>query len=152
MLGFLTDGKRVIKLDKRYDHHYDFLQKELDMDVASLFYLCFLIGYTTGSKKANYIPGRKQFRTSYLSEEQRAVLYTISEEISDYKLFKNLTDQEIIGVIIKDFQLYSSKGMEILLEEVFSKQLTNDQLNHSYKNYEFDLMCYLYDRLSSVPF
>lgn len=151
-MGFLSEGKRLITLDKRYDHHYDFLQKELDMDVAGLFYLCLLLGYTSSNKKDDYQAGRKQFRTSYLSEEQVAVLYTLGEEISNYTLFKNLNDGEIVKKIIREFQLYSSGGMETLLEEVFSSQLINDHLNPSYKNYDYDLMRYLYERLEAVPF
>lgn len=151
-MSFLSDGKRLIVLDQRYDHHYEFLQKQLDMDIAKLFFLCLVLGYKTGRKQENFIAGRKQFRPSYLSEDQRAVMYTIGEEICEHQLFKNFTDQSYITKIIKEFQLYSSGGMEILLEEVFSSQLTNNQLNPAYKNYDYDLLCYLYAELEVAPF
>lgn len=151
-MDFLSDGKRLIVLDQRYDHHYDFLQKELEMDVSKLFYLCFLLGYTTGRKMDDYIPGKKQFRTSYLSEDQRSVIYTIAEELTDYKLLKQFNNPDLIKTSIREFQLYSSGGMEILLEDVFSAHLINNHLNPAYKNYDYDLICYLYNRLESVPF
>lgn len=151
-MSFLADSKRLIVLDQRYDHHYDFLQKELDMDVAKLFFLCLLLGYKSGRKKEDYKAGRKQFRTSYLSEEQRAIMYTIGEEICDHQFFKNVTDPNLITKIVKEYQLYSSGGMEILLEDVFNTQLINDQLNPAYKNYDYDLLCYLYAKLEVAPF
>lgn len=151
-MSFLSDGKRVIVLDRRYDEHYQVLQDELGMDISKLFYLCFLLGYRNGRKKEDFQPGKKQFRSAYLSEDQRAVLYTIAEEISDYELFKNMKDTEMIQSIIKEFQIYSSGGMDILLEEVFSAQLVNGYLNPAYKNYDYDLLCYLYDKIEEVPF
>lgn len=151
-MDFLSEGKRLIKIDEKYEYHYDKIQEKTDLDISKIFYLCLLLGYLNGRKTDTFKPGRKEFRVSYLNDDQRAVFYTIANDITNSELLKHFGEAEMITKIIREYQNYSNGGMEILLENVFEPNMINGQFNDAHTNYDLDLMSYLYDQLVQVPF
>lgn len=148
-MNFLMEGKRTIKADERYENIYTVLNEKIGMSIGEIFYLCVLLGFKYRKKGENFIAGRKEFRVTYLGENQRSILYAIANE--SLSLVK-LNTSEKINSIIHDYQLYSNGGMEILIDDVFRSHYINGHLNPNYNNYDIDLVKYIYDQLLNIPF
>ncbi|CRH20589.1 hypothetical protein ACN6J9_06570 [Carnobacterium maltaromaticum] len=148
-MKFLTEGNRTIKADAKYEDIYQQLNEKTGMGIAEIFYLCVLIGFKNQRKSEGFITGRKEFRVTYLDETQRSVLYAIANEQTP---LVDLNTAEKIKQTISEYQKYSNGGMEILIEEVFKNNCIKGHLNESYKDYDVDMICYVYDQLNEMPF
>ncbi len=148
-MNFLSEGKRTIKADERYEDIYTKLSEKTDMNNPEIFYLCVLIGFHSKRKSDDFIIGRKEVRVSYFDEKQRSILYAIANE---FVPLSELTDIETTNLVIKEYQKYSNGGMEILIEAVFKNRYKNGILQDSYTKYEVDILKYIYEQITEIPF
>lgn len=148
-MSFLNDGKRTIKADVRYDQIYTQLNSKTRMTISEIFYLCVLLGFKNNRKSDEFQSGRKEFRVTYFNESQRSILYAISNEIHE---ISELSQPENLNEVIKEIQKYSNGGMDILIENVFEDRYRDGSLLDSYSNYDIDILKYIYDELTEVPF
>ncbi|GBD61698.1 hypothetical protein [Tetragenococcus halophilus] len=148
-LNFLSEGKRLIKVDEKYEDIYTTLTEKTGLAIHEIFYLCTLLGFKSQQKSEEFIGGRKEFRVSYLEETQRSVLYAIANET--IKL-SELTTSDAINSVIKEYQRYSNGGMEILIENVLNNHYKDGRLQENYTKYDIDILKYIYDQLIAIPF
>lgn len=148
-MNFLSEGKRTIKADERYEDIYTKLSEKTGMNIPEIFYLCVLIGFHSKRKSDDFITGRKELRVAYFDETQRSILYAIA---SEFKPLPELNDTETINSVIKEYQKYSNGGMEILIENVFKDRYKKWILQDNYTKYEVDLLKYVYEKTTEVPF
>lgn len=148
-MDFLSEGKRTIKADEKYEDIYTKLTNKTGMSIHEIFYLCVLLGFKSQYKSDGFTAGRKEFRVTYLNETQRSILYTIANE---FKPLSELTTPEAISEVIKEYQKYSNGGMELLIENVFKDRYRDGLLQDNYKKYDVDILKYVYDQVTEIPF
>lgn len=148
-MNFLSEGKRTIKADVRYEDIYTKLSEKTDMTISEIFYLCVLIGFHSKRKSNDFIVGRKELRVTYLDETQKSVLYAIANGL---KPLSELTGAEAINTVIREYQKYSNGGMDILIEDVFKDRYQDGILQSSYTKYEIDILKYVYENITELPF
>lgn len=148
-MSFLSEGKRTIKADERYENIYTKLTERTGMNIPEIFYLCVLLGFKNQRQSTEFTAGRKELRVSYFDENQRAILYTIANE---HHSLTEFSDAEKVSQIIRGFQKYSNGGMEILIEEVFKDRYREGSLQDSYPKYDVDILKFLYDQITEIPF
>jgi len=148
-MNFLSEGKRTIKADEKYEDIYTKLTDKTGMSIHEIFYLCVLLGFKSQYKSDNFTTGRKEFRVTYLNEMQRSILYTIANE---FRPLSELTTPEGISEVIKEYQKYSNGGMELLIGNVFKERYRDGLLQDNYKNYDVDILKYIYDQVTEIPF
>lgn len=148
-MDFLSEGKRTIKADEKYEDIYTKLTNKTGMSIHEIFYLCVLLGFKSQYKSDDFTAGRKEFRVTYLNETQRSILYTIANE---FKPLSELTTSEANSEVIKEYQKYSNGGMELLIENVFKDRYRDGLLQDNYKKYDVDILKYIYDQVTEIPF
>lgn len=148
-MSFLSEGKRTIKTDEKYESVYQVLSDKTGMSIAEIFFFCVLIGKRSETKSMDFKPGMKEFRPSYFTETQRGVMYGIADTIIP---ITEIDTPEKVNEIIREYQLLSNGGMEIIISEVLKDRYKDGQLDEKYDGYSIDLMKYLYSKLNAVPF
>lgn len=146
-MDFLMD-QALLYTSKKYEEIYIHFNTELDMKYQDLFLLCTSIGFKHNRKKRPDERGR-EFRTNYLTSKQKATAYSII--LSDSEIGKNIEAFEESDFRLKarkTLEDYAEGGMEILVEEVFSSRWDGHKLDSSYKEYEVDLLSYIYEDFS----
>lgn len=153
-MDFLST-KIIIKTDQRYSEYYSDINHFSGLDTASIFLMCVIIGYKANkmSDDLKFGDKSKEFRGEYFDDIGKSILYTIADNITDGKMFDDWDDDSLKNEIIKKFQRYSNAGMDILINDAFSDNMTDGKFRESYDNYDLDLTKYLYDGLNvKVPF
>lgn len=148
-MDFLSEGKRTIKADEKYEDIYTKLTDKTGMSIHEIFYICVLLGFKSQYKSNDFTPGRKEFRVTYLDETQRSILYTIANE---FRPLSELTIPEIISEVIKEYQKLSNGGMELLIENVFKDRYREGLLQDNYAKYDVDILKYIYEQVTEIPF
>lgn len=151
-MGFLDDASRTIKADVKYENIYTVLNKNTGLRIQDIFYLCVLVGFKEHKKSEEFQLGRKEFRVSYLEEIPRSILYAIANEVKPLTELSTEATPESYNQIVKEFQLYSNGGMELLLSRVFKEKYHNGTLQENYDDYDIDILKYLYDQINEIPF
>ena len=150
-MDFLSE-QQLIFTSKKYENIYKVLNKTIDVKYHDLFMLCASIGFKNNRKKAVVEKGR-EFRSNYLSREQKATAYSII--LSDSELGRKINkfeDKEFILEARKALEQYAEGGMEILVEEVFKSKWTGEILDENYSEYEVDIISYIYEQSQEIPF
>ena len=116
---FLGPGTSLVKTPTEVIDIYEVLSNKLNMKNQNIFMLGFCIGYRSGERKESTDFNGKEFRTSYLSSNQRGILYAvgINEEILNEKA-ESYTDQKNQAKFRKLYVEYSTSGLLKLKEEI----------------------------------
>lgn len=150
-LDFLT-GQRLLFTSQRYKNVYDYLREKLGLKIHEIFLLCATIGFKKGEKLKRVDKG-SEFRSNYFTTQQRASFYTIV--LLDQELGKNVEafdDSDFQIKAIKTMEEYAEAGMTILVNEVFMEKWDGSKLDESYKEYEVDILSYIYNLTNEIPF
>ena len=151
MDSLIFKGNSLFKTDDRYKHVYEKLSS-YKFTNNDIFLLTLILGYRSGESsdyKNNY---GAEFRPSYFNEDQKSLIYAISFDIYGEELKSNLNNNDFIKDLKVKLNSYSNKGMEILLNEVFSDNMLDNKFISSYDDYDLDLLKYIYDELNAIPF
>lgn len=146
------DGKRLISLDKRYKYHYTKLREYINVNTATIFLLCVLIGYKSGEKLDVIQSGGAEFRPSYYDIYQRSLIYAIAYNEYGDDLYKKIGDRDFQNEFRDMLIMYSNSGMETLINEVFQENMIDGKFLSSYTEYDTDLLKYVYQSIIDVPF
>lgn len=150
-MDFLSE-QQIMYTSKKYEPIYKTLNKNIEIKYHDLFILCAAIGFKNNRSLLIEEKGR-EFRSNYLSREQKATAYSII--LNDSKLGKRINkfeDKEFILEARKALEQYAEGGMEILVEEVFKSKWTGQILDENYSEYEVDIISYIYEQSQEIPF
>lgn len=150
-MDFLSE-QQIIYTSKKYEPIYKVLNNLIDIKYHDLFILCAAIGFKNNKKLPLYEKGR-EFRSNYLSREQKATAYSII--LNDCELGRKINkfeDRDFIVQSRKRLEEYAEGGMDILVKEVFKSKWTGELLDESYGEYEIDIISYIYEESLEVPF
>lgn len=150
-MDFLSE-QQLVFTSKRYEAIYKSLNNLIDVKYHDLFMLCAVIGFRNNNKLTVEEKGR-EFRSNYLSREQKATAYSII--LNDNELEKKINrfeDREFIIKARKRLEEYAEGGMEILVNTVFKSKWNGEILDGSYDEYEIDIISYIYEQALEVPF
>ncbi|MBB6625085.1 hypothetical protein H7E67_16820 [Clostridium gasigenes] len=150
-MDFLSE-QQLIFTSKKYEPIYRILNKTIDVKYHDLFMLCASIGFKHNRKPSIVEKGR-EFRSNYLSREQKATAYSII--LNDSELGRKINkfeEKEFVLEARKSLEQYAEGGMGILVEEVFKSKWTGEILDENYAEYEVDIISYIYDQSKEVPF
>ena len=150
-MDFLSE-QQLVFTSKRYEVIYKSLNNLIDVKYHDLFMLCAVIGFRNNNKLTVEEKGR-EFRSNYLSREQKATAYSII--LNDNELEKKINrfeDREFIVKARKRLEEYAEGGMEILVNTVFKSKWNGEILDGSYDEYEIDIISYIYEQALEVPF
>lgn len=151
-MSFLDNSGTTIKADKKHEDAYDLLHEKLELEISNLFFISLIIGYRKGVKSNSFAPGKKEFRVSYLNDSQKSIMYTIANECTDGEFFSDPSNEVLSKKIIREFQLYATAGMDIIINDIFKHYTVNGQLNSAKSDYDVQLLKYLYQELNTAPF
>lgn len=151
-MSFLDKGGSTVKADVKHEQVYDLLHEKLDLEIHNIFFVSFVIGYLKGKKSEDFTAGRKEFRVTYLDEKQKSIMYTIGNEMVDGEFFRDPQNGDLIRKIIREYQLYATAGMDIIINEIFDDFSIGGQLNPTIADYDIEFIKYLYDELNIAPF
>lgn len=150
-MDFLSE-QQLIFTSKKYETIYKTLNSLIDVKYHDLFMLCAAIGFRNNNKLPIEEKGR-EFRSNYLSREQKATAYSIILNDSEFgRKINRFEDREFIVDARKRLEQYAEGGMEILVKEVFKSKWTGGILDESYNEYEIDIISYIYEQSLEVPF
>lgn len=150
-MDFLAE-QQIIFTSKKYESIYKALNTLIDVKYHDLFMLCASIGFKNNKKLPLNDKGR-EFRSNYLSREQKATAYSII--LNDSELGRKINkfeDREFIVKSRKRLEEYAEGGMYILVRDVFKSKWTGELLDESYGEYEVDIISYIYEQSLEVPF
>ncbi|WP_078427507.1 hypothetical protein [Alkalihalobacterium alkalinitrilicum] len=150
-MDFLAD-QALLYTSKKYEEIYFYFNTKFEVKYQDLFLLCASLGFKKDQKDSIGDRGR-EFRTNYLNTRQKATAYSII--LSDSELGRNIeafSDKEFPKKARKRLEEYAEGGMQILVEEVFGKRWDGNTLDPAYKEYEVDLLSYIYGDSKEIPF
>lgn len=142
----------LIYTSKEYEDIYIKLQESYGIKYAQFFMLCCSLGFKKG-KKVKFKETGREFRSNYLSDDQRVAAYCIL--LNDNNLNITLGDFEDPDKHLpfrQTLEQYAQGGMEVLLEEAFPPGVKNYINTKKYDEYLIDIMSYIYNEANVVPF
>lgn len=150
-MDFLTDQK-ILSSSQRYSSIYDHFRENYNIKTAELFLICMAIGFHKGEKIKREDKG-SEFRSNYFSTKQRASFYSIV--LTDPELGKEVerfNDSDFQLKAVRTVEDYAEAGMTTLVEEVFMQKWDGNKLDETYKEYEVDILSYIYNLTDETPF
>lgn len=150
-LDFLSE-QSLLYTSREYEDIYIHLAETMKLAYHELFILFASIGAKHGQKETFSQRGR-EMRTNYFNRDQRDLAYSII--LNDSELGKNIdsfTDRDFFNKGRKLLESYAHAGTSIAIKEVFKAHWDGRKLNRDYKEYELDLLTYVYSKLEEVPF
>ncbi|MFV8829545.1 hypothetical protein [Alkalihalobacterium sp. APHAB7] len=150
-MDFLAD-QALLYTSKKYEEIYFYFNTKFEVKYQDLFLLCASLGFKKDQKSSIGERGR-ELRTNYLNTRQKATAYSII--LSDSELGRNIEafdDKEFPKKARKRLEEYAEGGMQVLVEEVFGRRWDGNNLDPAYKEYEVDLLSYIYGDSKEVPF
>jgi len=151
-MDFIANMKGTVKLDLRYKSFQDDLRKIIKSDAKDIFVLGAVVGYKNSSKSDSFEQGGIEFRPVYLNKEDRSILYTIAYDIYGDDFIKNIGKEDFQKEVFTELMKYCNGGMDILYSTVFKDNMTEGEFRSGYTEYDTDLMKYIYQSLTEVPF
>src|SRR5699024_1182382 len=151
-MSFLQEPGMLIYDSEKYDDIYIRINKEFKINYKNIFLLSASLGARKGVKLPVEKRGR-EFRASYLSEEEEELAYAIV--LNDGDTGKNIEvfdDPEFRFKGSKVLQEYAEGGMSVLVDNVIKEKWNGIKLDSRYDNYGVDIMKYLIAELNQVPF
>lgn len=150
-LDFLSE-QSLLYSSKEYEDIYIYFNENRQVSYHDLFILFASIG--AKSNRHEPFTGRgREFRTNYFNRDQRDLAYSII--LNDTELGKNIenfSDKEFYSKTRRKLEQYAQGGATIVLEEVFGAHWNGSKLSRDYREYEIDLLTYVYTKLEEAPF
>lgn len=150
-MDFLAEQK-LIFTSQKYENIYRFLKDKLNLKYHETFVLCAAIGYKNNRARELDKKGR-EFRSNFLSTGQKVTIYSIilnDQEIG--KQIEKFNDKDFQLTAKKKIEQYAEGGMEILCEDVFGNKVNEFMLDENYDEYEVDILSYIYQEATEIPF
>lgn len=150
-MDFLSEQTHVFT-SKEYEQIYIHFNEANKVKFHDLFLLFASIGAKNG--RASSFTGKgRDMRTNYFTRDQRDLAYTIilNDEVRG-KNIDRFTDKEFFVEARKLLEEYAQGGVEIIVQEVFKSKWNGRKLDEKYKDYEIDMLSYIYGDLNEVPF
>ncbi|MBN1074469.1 hypothetical protein DVV91_08960 [Clostridium botulinum] len=151
-MDFLKEEQSLMFTSKKYEEVYVFFEKKLEIKYQQLFILCASLGFKKNVSKALDGKGR-EFRSNYLKTSERTTVYLIL--LNDQELGKNIeafSDKDFQLKSRRKLEMYAEGGMDILVKDVFRNRWNGLKLDESYKEYEVDILSYIYADSKEIPF
>lgn len=154
MMDYLASGIKTIKLDKRYEHFYTIINNATSATIHEIFLLCLSIGFKKDRRKETGTLGTKEFRTSYLTQKDRAFMYSIMIQIDKDNFFTNIVEPSYQKEMEKTLISYANGGSEILIEEVIKDNWieSSELIDSHIKDLDLELAKFIYQELETIPF
>lgn len=151
-MNFLQTSQIIFYTSKKYEEIYIHLNSELKLGYKHIFLLCATLGAKNNRKSPIDNNGR-EFRSSYLTNEEENILYSIILNDSDIgRNIEAFNDRDSQVQMRKLLEQYAEGGMDILVDEVFKEKWNGIKLDDSYDEYFVDMLKYTLANLQSVPF
>lgn len=150
-LDFLSE-QSLLYTSREYEDIYIHLGESMKLAYHEVFILFASIGAKYGQKEPFSNRGR-EMRTNYFNRDQRDLAYSII--LNDNELGKNIesfSDKEFFNQGRKLLESYAQAGASILISDVFKAHWDGKRLDRNYKEYEFDLLTYVYQKIEEAPF
>lgn len=151
-MDFIAEMKGSVKLDIRYENFQKGLRDVTRFDAKDIFMLGVILGYREKRRSDDFEGGGLEFRPTYLSFEDKTILYSMAYDIYGESFFSKIVDEEFHKEFFQILFKYSNGGMEILYEDVFEDTLTEGQFRKNYLDYDSDLLKYMYQSMTKAPF
>lgn len=151
-MEFIQGSQIIFYTSQKYEAIYIRISKDLKISYKEIFLLCVSLG-AKNNKKTKLEKRGREFRASYLNDEEVNLLYTIL--LNDSSVGKNIDsfdDPEKQVEMKKILEEYAEGGMDILVEEIFKERWNGVQLDEKYNTYSIDMLKYLIANLNAVPF
>ena len=150
-MDFLT-GQRLIYTSEQYATIYDHFRENVGIKLGELFMMAMTIGFYH-SKKSERMGKGREFRSNYLSTQERSAAYTMI--LTDPELGKRIDqfeDSQFQTDAVHMMEEYAEAGMDILTEEVFMNKWDGNTLDKTYTEYEVDILSYISQLIDDTPF
>ena len=150
-MDFLQE-QALLYSSQRYENIYFHFNEAYGIKYHEFFLLCATIGFKNNRLEAFTKKGR-EFRTNYFNTKQKVSFYTML--LCDNELGRDLeafSDPEFISMARKKIQFYAEGGMSILVESVFKSRFDGHYLDETYTDYDVDVLMYINDQATTVPF
>lgn len=150
-MDFLME-QALLYTSEKYEEIYRYFNQELDIKYQDLFIICASIGFKHDRKNELGKRGR-ELRTNYFNTNQKSLIYSIL--LNDPELGRSIEkfeDKEFQREARKKLTFYAEGGMEVIVEKVFGSRWDGYRLDPTYKEYEVDVLSYIYSDVQSVPF
>lgn len=145
-------SNNILYTSKKYEDIYIDISKKNNIRYHELFVLLASIGFKR-NKKVSFKETGREFRLTYLNEEQRTIFSTILLEDRDLSIsIEDLENKEKFKYYDKALCEYAQGGMEILLKEVFPPGIEDNTQAKAYKDYIIDIMNFVYIDSKKQPF
>lgn len=150
-MDFLSE-QASLYTSKEYEQIYIFFNEQNKIKFQDLF----LFFASVGAKKGKAVPftGKgREMRTNYFNRDQKDLTYTIilNDEIRG-KNIERFTERDFYSEARKLLEEYAQGGLSIIIEEVFKSRWNGFKLDEKYKDYEIDMLSYVYGTMNEVPF
>lgn len=150
-MGFLAK-QRLIYTSKEYEDIYLKIKDSYDIRYQDLFLLCSTIGFKNG-RKVKFEKRGREFRSNYWDIDARTSVYTILLNDKDLNItIEDFNNRDRYSEYQKTLEEYAQGGMEILLEKVFPANILNNIQSKPYDEFIIDIMSYVYEEYTAVPF
>lgn len=150
-MDFLQD-QALLFTSQRYENIYIHFNEFYGIKYHELFLLCATLGFKNNRLESFNQKGR-EFRTNYFNTKQKVSIYTML--LCDDELGRNLegfNDSDFISKARKKIQFYAEGGMSLLVESVFRSCFDGHYLDKTYHNYDIDVLNYINDQSTHIPF
>ncbi|MBU0903577.1 MAG: hypothetical protein KKF57_00155 [Firmicutes bacterium] len=150
-MDFLSE-QALLYTSKEYEQIYIHFNEKYKIKLHDLFLLFASIGAKNG-KAVEFTGKGREMRTNYFNSDQRDLAYTIilNDELTG-KDIDRFTDKDFFAEARKLLERYAQGGLIIIVEEVFKSRWNGVKLDEDYKDYEIDMLSYVYGSLNDVPF
>ncbi len=150
-MDFLMD-QALLYTSEKYESIYVLFREEYEIKYQELFLICASLGFKR-NRDVHFSRHGREFRTNYLNTKQKAAAYSII--LSDMEIGRNIESFEDTDFRLKarkKLEAYAEGGMDILVEDVFNIHWDGHKLDPTYKEYEIDVLSYIYEDAVAVPF
>lgn len=142
----------LLYTSEKYEEIYKEINSRFKITYAQLFTLMVAIGFKN-NKKVPLLKYGREFRSTYLKEDSRTIIYTIL--LSDKSLnieFKDLIDNKKFKEYSKVLQEYAEGGMSFLIENIFPENIEKNTNSKNYDDYIFEIAKYVHTSCQKAPF
>lgn len=142
----------LVNRSKKYESIYEYFYKSKTFGMSELFTICAVIGFING-KRVPFSDKGKDTRSEFFSSNDLTKIYIIMMKSEDINAtLDDFANPNFIKEKFKVIEEYAEGGMQILVDEVFKGNWNGTELTKSYKKYEIDILSYINEIRSKVPF
>ncbi|MDN4606612.1 hypothetical protein [Sporosarcina highlanderae] len=150
-MDFLSE-QSLLYTSKAYEDIYAYFNEAFKYPYHELFILFASIG-AKHNRSEDFSGRGREFRSNYLTHDQRSIAYSII--LNDPDLGRNMEgfiDKEFTNKARRRLEQYAQGGASIVVEKVFRSHWDGGKLRNNYNEYDIDLLTYISQELSAVPF